>query len=211
MFDPTAARQTMVESQLRARGISDNRVLVAMQRVPRHEFVPENLREQAYEDHPLPIGEGQTISQPYMVALMLEALELSATDRVLEVGAGSGYATAVLAELVAEVFAIERRSILAEGARGVLKALGCSNVQLVTGDGSEGLKEWAPYDAILVSAAALEIPSALVGQLREGGRMIIPVGSPDSQRLELIRMIEGSPVISTRGDVRFVPLISGEN
>ena len=191
MFDPAVARQQMVDSQLRARGISDERVLAAMSRVPRHEFVPENVREQAYEDHPLPIGEGQTISQPYVVALMLEALQLSANDRVLDVGAGSGYAAAVLAELVGQVFAIERHSVLAENARGVLRALGYSNVQLVTGDGSEGLREHAPYDAILVSAAALEIPSALVGQLRERGRMIIPAGAPDSQQLQLVRRVEG--------------------
>lgn len=208
MFDPAVARQQMVDSQLRARGISDERVLAAMSRVPRHEFVPENVREQAYEDHPLPIGEGQTISQPYVVALMLEALQLSANDRVLDVGAGSGYAAAVLAELVGQVFAIERHSVLAENARGVLRALGYSNVQLVTGDGSEGLREHAPYDAILVSAAALEIPSALVGQLRERGRMIIPAGAPDSQQLQFVRRVEGKPVISTRGDVRFVPLVS---
>lgn len=200
----------MVDLQLRARGIVDTRVLEAMLRVPRHEFVPESVREQAYEDHPLPIGEGQTISQPYVVALMLELLQLAPSDRVLEVGAGSGYATAVLAELAGQVFAIERHSVLAVSAGAVLKALGYSNVQLMTGDGSEGLQEHAPYDAILVSAAPLELPSALVGQLRESGRMIIPVGAPDSQRLELIRIVEGSPVISMRGDVRFVPLISGE-
>jgi protein-L-isoaspartate(D-aspartate) O-methyltransferase len=208
MFDPTTARQNMVEAQLRARGISDARVLEAMLRVPRHEFVPESVREQAYEDHPLPIGKGQTISQPYVVALMLESLQLSPSDKALEVGAGSGYATAVMAELVAEVFAIERHSVLAESARGVLKALGYANVHVVTGDGSQGLVESAPFDAILVSAAALELPGLLVGQLREGGRMIIPVGAPDSQQLQFIRIVEGNPVISIRGDVRFVPLIS---
>jgi protein-L-isoaspartate(D-aspartate) O-methyltransferase len=209
MFDPTLARQQMVESQLRARGISDTRVLEAMLRVPRHEFVPEKLREQAYEDHPLPIGEEQTISQPYVVALMLEALQLSPSDKALEVGAGSGYATALLAEMVAEVFAIERYPFLADGARRVLNALGYSKVHVVTGDGSVGLVESGPFDAILVSAAALELPNVLVGQLREGGRMIIPVGAPDSQQLQFIRMVEGKPVISRRGDVRFVPLVSG--
>lgn len=201
----------MVDSQLRARGIADTRVLKAMSRVPRHEFVPQSVREQAYEDRPLPIGEGQTISQPYVVALMLEELQLSPNDCVLEVGAGSGYATAVLAELVNQVFAVERRAALAENARGVLKLLGYPNVHVVTGDGSLGLAEHAPFDGILVSAAALELPMALVSQLREGGRMIIPVGAPDSQQLQFIRITEGQPVVSARGDVRFVPLVSDQS
>ena len=210
MLDPIAARQQMVESQLRARGISDPRVLEVMLKVPRHEFVPETLRDEAYEDHPLPIGDGQTISQPFVVALMLESLQVSPKDKVLEVGTGSGYATALLAELAAQVFSIERHPALADRARTVLKVLDYSNVQVVTGDGSLGLPQSAPFDAILVSAAALDVPGTLITELREGGRMIIPVGASDSQQLQFIRMINGQPVISIREAVRFVPLISNQ-
>lgn len=210
MADFKVARQQMVESQLRARGISTPRVLEAMLKVPRHEFVPETLRDEAYEDHPVPIGDGQTISQPYVVALMLESLQVSRNDKVLEVGTGSGYATALLAELAAQVFSIERHPALADRACTVLKHLGYSNVQVVTGDGSLGLPDRAPFDAILVSAAARELPSALLIQLREGGRMIVPVGSPDSQQLQFIRLINGQPAISIREAVRFVPLISNQ-
>jgi protein-L-isoaspartate(D-aspartate) O-methyltransferase len=202
------ARCQMVNSQLRARGISDPRVLDAMLRVPRDQFVAENLRPQAYEDHPLPIGNGQTISQPYVVAVMLESLDLKATDRVLEVGTGSAYATALLAELAANVFSIERHAELAANARSVLASLGYSNTHVFTGDGTLGLPKHAPFDAILVSAATIEIPPALIAQLREGGRLIIPVGHPDSQQLHLIRIINGEPSISLLDPVRFVPLIS---
>lgn len=207
MTDFTAARQHMVDSQLRSRGITESRVLDAMLRVPRHEFVPANLRAQAYEDHPLPIGEGQTISQPYIVASMLESLQLTGQDTVLEIGTGSGYATALLAVLTAQVFSIERHVSLASNARSVLSALGYGNAHVFAGDGSRGLPEHAPFDAILVSAAALEVPTALLAQLREGGRIIIPVGPPDSQQLQFIRMINGEPVVSLRELVRFVPLI----
>jgi len=207
MPDPTAARQLMVDSQLRARGISDPRVLDAMARVPRHEFVPEPYRSQAYEDHPLPIGDDQTISQPYVVALMLESLQLSPEDKVLEVGTGSGYVTALLAELAAHVFSIERHPALANRAQEVLAALNYKNVQVFTGDGTLGLPAKAPFDAILVSAAAPELPPALLAQLRDHGRMIIPVGSSDSQQLQFVRIVNGRPVISLRELVRFVPLI----
>ena len=207
MTDPTIARQFMVDSQLRARAISDPRVLDAMLRVPRHEFVPEPYRAHAYEDHPLPIGDGQTISQPYIVALMLESLQLAPNDKVLEIGTGSGYVTALLAELAAQVFSIERHAALAENARNVLTALGYANVQVITGDGTLGLPTAAPFDAILVSAAAPDLPSALLAQLRDGGRMIIPVGSENSQQLQFIRMVNGRPVISIREAVRFVPLV----
>ena len=210
MSDATPNRQRMVDSQLRARGISDPRVLDAMLRVPRHEFVPEPYRSQAYEDHPLPIGDDQTISQPYIVALMLESLQLKPTDKVLEVGTGSGYATALLAELAAQVFSIERHPALAANARNVLSALGYSNVQIFTGDGTLGLPSAAPFDAILVSAAAPDLPSALLTQLRDGGRMIIPVGTADSQQLQFIRMVHGQPVISLRELVRFVPLVPND-
>jgi len=203
----STARVLMVDSQLRARGISDHRVLDAMLRVPRHEFVPESLRAEAYQDHPLPIGDDQTISQPYVVAVMLESLQLKPTDTVLEIGTGSGYVTALLAELSAKVFSIERHPALADKARETLAALGYTNVRVLTGDGTRGLPAVAPFDAILVSAAALEVPRALLSQLREGGRMIIPVGSPDTQQLQFIRMINGQPVISQGDPVRFVPLI----
>ena len=208
MIDFSSARQRMVDSQLRARGISDGRILDAMLRVPRHEFVPETLRAEAYEDHPLPIGDGQTISQPYVVAVMLESLQLTPTSTVLEIGTGSGYVTALLGELAAQVFSIERHPDLASHAREVLARFGYANVQISTGDGTLGLPAHSPFDAILVSAAAFEIPSALLSQLREGGRMIIPVGSPESQQLQLVRMHNGQPVISLRDSVRFVPLIS---
>ena len=198
----------MVDSQLRARRISDARILEAMLQVPRHEFVPESFRDEAYEDHPLPIGDGQTISQPYVVAVMLNALQLTANDTVLEIGTGSGYVSALLAELASQVFSIERHAALASNARTVLTRLGYKNVRIFTGDGTLGLPGHAPFDAILVSAAALDVPSALLSQLREGGRMVIPVGSPDSQQLQFIRKLNGQPVTSLRDSVRFVPLIS---
>jgi protein-L-isoaspartate(D-aspartate) O-methyltransferase len=205
----SSLRRQMVDSQLRQRGIADERVLAAMGRVPRHEFAPEEYRGQAYEDHPLPIGEGQTISQPYIVALMLEALKLSPTDKVLEVGTGSGYVTALLAELTGSVISIERHESLAESARALLAVRGYSKVNVVTGDGTRGFPETAPYDAIVVSAAAAEMPPALITQLGEGGRMIIPVGSDDSQQLRLLRMEDGQPQIEFRELCRFVPLIPG--
>jgi protein-L-isoaspartate(D-aspartate) O-methyltransferase len=202
-------RQRMVDSQLRARGIADERVLGAMARVPRHEFAPEPYRDQAYEDHPLPIAQGQTISQPYIVALMLEALALRPADRVLEVGTGSGYVTALLAELAAQIISVERHAALADPARELLARMGYANVRIIVGDGAEGFPEYAPYGAIIVSAAAPDIPPALLAQLAEGGRMIIPVGTPDSQQLQLIRIENGEPRISLRELCRFVPLISG--
>lgn len=198
----------MVNSQLRNRGIRDERVLAAMERVPRHEFAPERYRSQAYEDHPLPIGEGQTISQPYIVAIMLEALELLPSDKVLEIGTGSGYLTALLAELTAQVISIERYASLADSARALLSKLGYSNVKIVTGDGTRGFPEAAPYNAIIVSAAAPEMPAALVAQLAEGGRMIIPVGWDDAQQLRLVRIENGQPRIEFGELCRFVPLVA---
>ena len=205
----TRLRLRMVESQLRARGIVDTRVLDAMSRVPRHSFTPARYRSQSYEDHPLPIGEEQTISQPYIVALMLEALAIKPEDRVLEVGTGSGYATALLAELAASVVSIERHVALADQARELLDALGYRNVKIVGGDGSQGYPDAAPYDSILVSAAAPELPPALVAQLVEGGRMIVPVGHADSQQLQLVRKQHGRLEITLRELCRFVPLVSG--
>ena len=183
-------REEMVRTQLGERGIRDVRVLEAMRSVPRHEFVPEEFRDRAYEDCPLPIGEGQTISQPYIVAVMLEHLALRADDRVLEVGTGSGYVTALLSLLCAEVFSVERQASLAEGARAVLARLGCNNVAIRVGDGSVGWSEVAPFDAVLVSAATAEVPVALFEQLSEGGRLIAPVGPPGGQELQLVRKVE---------------------
>jgi protein-L-isoaspartate(D-aspartate) O-methyltransferase len=199
----------MVDVQLRARGVVDQRVLGAMLGVPRHEFVPENYRAEAYEDHPLPIGEGQTISQPYIVAVMLQALELTAGNKVLEVGSGSGYVTALLAELGAQVFAVERHSVLAARSRETLAALGYHDVRVFLGDGTLGLATWAPFDAIIVSAAAPDLPAVLLSQLRDGGRMIIPVGLADSQQLQLIKIQNGQPRVSVRELCRFVPLVPG--
>jgi protein-L-isoaspartate(D-aspartate) O-methyltransferase len=211
-YDPFATlRERMVQSQLRARGITDQRVLAAMLRVPRHEFTRERYRDQAYEDHPLPIGEGQTISQPYIVASMLEALELKPQDRVLEIGTGSGYVTALLAELAADAFSIERHANLAAEARRVLARLGYTNVKIIVADGTQGFPPCAPYDAITVAAAAPELPQPLVSQLAEGGRMIVPVGPTDAQQLQLIRIQNGHPQITLREPCRFVPLIPSVN
>jgi protein-L-isoaspartate(D-aspartate) O-methyltransferase len=202
-------RLRMVECQLRARGIKDERVLAAMARVPRHEFTPEAFRSQSYADHPSPIGEGQTISQPYIVALMLEALALKPADKVLEVGTGSGYVTALLAELTAQVVSLERHQSLADDAREVLSRLGYANAKVIAADGHQGFPESAPYDAIIVSAATPAVPPALLAQLAEGGRMIIPVGPADSQQLQLIHMQNGQPQTAWREMCRFVPLLPG--
>jgi protein-L-isoaspartate(D-aspartate) O-methyltransferase len=205
-------RERMVRKQLAERGIRDVRVLDAMSRVPRHEFVPETFRQEAYEDHPLPIGEGQTISQPYIVAAMLEHLALQAGDqaaeRVLEVGTGSGYVTALLSLLCAEVYSVERHAQLAALAESTLHRLGYRNVMIRVGDGSQGWPEYAPFDAILVSAATPEMPPALFAQLREGGRMMVPVGPPSSQELQLIRRVGGEPEVKVLEGCRFVPLVT---
>ena len=205
-----AERQNMVDSQLRARGIRDQRVLDAMARVPRHDFVEERYREQAYEDHPIPIAEGQTVSQPYIVALMLETLLLEPSSKVLEIGTGSGYQAAVLAELAAEVYSVERHPQLARAAEAALVRHGYTNVRVILGEGSHGLPALAPFDAIIVSAAAPQVPSALFDQLREGGRMIIPVGPPEAQELQLVRKHEGRPIVNRLEGCRFVPLIGGQ-
>jgi protein-L-isoaspartate(D-aspartate) O-methyltransferase len=207
----SSLRQAMVDLQLRGRGITDERVLDAMLRVPRHEFALERYRDQAYEDHPLPIGEGQTISQPYIVAIMLEALALAPSDSVLEIGTGSGYLSAVLAELTAQVVSIERDPGLAYSARQLLSSMGYNNVRVVRGDGSLGFPEAAPYDVIIASAAAPEVPPELVEQLAEGGRMIIPVGQEDTQQLQLIEKRNGTPHTAWRELCRFVPMISGSD
>ena len=200
-------REEMVRVQLAGRGIHDVGVLNAMREVPRHEFVPEAFQQGAYEDHPLPIGEGQTISQPYIVAAMLEHLTLQGTDRVLEIGTGSGYVTALLSLLCSEVYSVERHAQLAASAQDTLQRLGDRNVKIKVGDGNQGWAEYAPFDAILVSAAAAEMPPMLFAQLREGGRMILPIGPPFSQELQLIRKVGGRPEIRTLEGCRFVPLV----
>jgi protein-L-isoaspartate(D-aspartate) O-methyltransferase len=205
-----APRRSMVESQLRARGIRNERVLAAMLRVPRHEFVSEEYRDQVYEDHPIPIGEGQTLSQPYIVAIMLEALALDRQDAVLEIGTGSGYQTALLSELTRQVYSVERHASLARMAEATLTHLGYANVKVLLGDGSHGLAEYAPFDAIIVSAAAPQIPPPLFEQLREGGRMVIPVGPAHAQELQLVRKQGGKPMVTNLEGCRFVPLIGSE-
>jgi len=205
-----AERRNMVESQLRARGIRDERVLAAMSHVARQEFVPVESRDQVYEDHPIPIGEGQTVSQPYIVAIMLQALTLEPSDTVLEIGTGSGYQTALLAELTHQVYSVERHASLAHMAECTLSGLGYTNVKVVLGDGSNGLAEHAPFDAIVVSAAAPRIPSPLLEQLRDGGRMVIPVGPAQAQELQLVRKQAGQPVVTSLEGCRFVPLIGSK-
>jgi len=201
----------MVRTQIRERGIRDQRVLAAMLEVPRHEFVQESLQADAYEDRPLPIGAGQTISQPYIVAVMLEYLRLQPTDRVLEVGTGSGYVTALLSRICGEVYSVERHAELAAAAEATLARLGYSNVKIRAGDGGQGWPEYAPFDAIVVSAATSEVPPALFAQLREGGRMVVPVGPSASQQLQLIRKVNGQPEVQVMEGCRFVPLVEGES
>lgn len=205
-----AQRLGMVQSQLRDRGIRDPRVLAAMARVPRHEFVSPQFQDSAYEDHPIPIAEGQTISQPYIVALMLELLAVQPSDVVLEIGGGSGYQTALLCELARYVFSVERLPALAREAENTLARLGYSDVTLATGDGSQGLPQHAPFDAIIVSAAAPRIPDSLFNQLREGGHLVIPVGPANAQELQLVQKDNGQPLITSREGCRFVPLIGDE-
>jgi len=201
-------RFSMVESQLRQRGIRDERLLAAMSKVPRHEFVSQQNWNEAYADHPIPIAEKQTTSQPYMIAAMVQAAQIKPEDRVLEIGAGSGYQTALLAELASQVFAVERYASLAETAQKTLERLGYRNAKIVTGDGSLGLAEAAPFDAIIVSAAAPRIPQALMDQLAVGGRLLIPVGEADQQVLQLIqRNADGSISVRMLEGCRFVPLI----
>jgi len=201
------AREKMVETQIKARGVKDTRVLEAMLKVPRHLFVEEALRDQAYGDFPLPIGEGQTISQPYIVAIMTEALELKGSERVLEVGTGSGYQTAILAELALWIYTIEKYSSLLERAKNILIKLGYKNISFKLGDGSLGWKEIAPFDAIIVTAAAPKIPQPLIDQLLEGGRIVIPVGDEYSQVLVKGIKKDGKLRTQTLEAVRFVKLV----
>ena len=213
MPDPFARqRQRMVKDQIYARGIRDAPVLAAMGSVARELFVPKDRRANAYEDRPLPIGYGQTISQPYIVAYMVEALALSGAERVLEIGAGSGYAAAVLAQIADQIIAIERIEELAKSAAGNLTAADYKNVQIIHGDGSNGWPQAAPYDAILISAASPDVPQSLKDQLKPGGRLIVPLGS-DAYIQNLVRVTRRKDKSFKRealADVRFVPLIGGE-
>lgn len=207
---PEDRRRRMVDEQLRGRDIADERVLRAMEQVPRELFVPEDLRRRAYDDAALPIGAGQTISQPYMVARILEEAGLDGDERVLDVGTGSGYQAAVLARLADEVHSIERIPELAEQARRNLEAAGIGNVDIHVGDGSRGLAEHAPYDAITVAAAAPGFPQALYDQLRVGGRLVVPVGRRQGQRLEVIVRSPEGPAVVRSVPCRFVPLVGDE-
>ncbi len=200
------AREEMVKTRIKARGIKDPRVLNAMLKVERHRFVPEHLKSRAYEDNPLPIGEGQTISQPYIVALMTELLDLKGADKVLEIGTGSGYQAAILAELAHEVYTIEIITLLAETARDRLEQLGYNNIKVKAGDGYQGWPQYAPFDAIIVTAAPDHIPQSLLDQLKEGGRMVLPVGTFPYQELKKIIKKSGKPEVTDILPVLFVPM-----
>src|SRR5262245_2272925 len=211
MLDITSQRDRMVERQIAGRGVRDPAVLSAMRSVPRERFLPPHLEEFAYQDSPLPIEQGQTISQPFIVALMAEALELDPGDRVLEIGTGSGYAAAVLARLAREVYTVERHAELVESARILLGELGFDNVFVRHGDGTLGWPEHAPYDAIVVAAGGPRIPETLLAQLAPGGRLVIPVGEEKAQELvRITRRADGTFEREELGGVRFVPLIGAE-
>ena len=200
-------RDRMVDEQLAARGVTDPRVLAVLRRIPRHRFVQEALRDRAYGDHPLPIGEEQTISQPYIVGLMSSLLELTGQEKVLEVGTASGYQTAVLAELARRVCSIERLPRLAERARATLEGLGYDNVWVRVGNGTLGWPDQAPFDRIIVTAGGPAVPPPLVQQLAEGGRMALPVGSADNQVLTIVENVGGEIRQRTHGECKFVKLV----
>jgi protein-L-isoaspartate(D-aspartate) O-methyltransferase len=200
-------RGRMVDDQIAGRGVVDPRVLAVMRKVPRHEFLPEAIRGMAYQDSALPLGEAQTMSQPYMVALMSQLLELKGTERVLEIGTGSGYQAAVLAELCEKVYTVERVKMLADRARSALDRLGYRSVAIKVYDGTYGWKEMAPFDAIMVTAGAPDVPAPLVAQLREGGRMVIPVGERFGQTLLTVVKTPEGPVTEKSIPCTFVPLI----
>jgi len=205
--DFAAQRQRMVQQQLKAHGIKDERVLAAMAKVPREEFIPAGARVEAYEDGPLPIGYDQTISQPYIVAFMTDQLRPKRSGRVLEIGTGSGYQAAILAELVTEVYTIEIVEPLAKAAEATLQRLGYKNVHLKVGDGYKGWQEEAPFDAIIVTCAPDKVPQPLVDQLKDGGRMVIPVGERFAQQLYLLEKKNGQLKESVTLPVRFVPML----
>jgi protein-L-isoaspartate(D-aspartate) O-methyltransferase len=204
----SSARTRMVSEQLLDRGIRDARVLAAMNRVPRERFMPLEDRSQAYADRALPIACGQTISQPYIVALMTEALELTGNERVLEIGAGSGYQAAILGELAQSVLTIERHPALARQAANLLESFGYQNVRVVEGDGTQGWPEGAPFDRIIITAATNRIPPGLWEQLAEGGLLVVPLGDFDSQMLQAIRKTAGKAVVRDLCPCRFVPLVA---
>jgi protein-L-isoaspartate(D-aspartate) O-methyltransferase len=206
VVDLASERQRMVQEQLMPRGVHEERVLAAMSKVPREEFVPQDSRAASYTDQSLPIGYGQTISQPYIVAFMTEQLRPSSSDRVLEIGTGSGYQAAVLAELVAEVYSIEIMEPLAKTAEATLQRLGYKNVHVKVGDGYKGWPENAPFDAVIVTCAPDHVPQPLVDQMKEGGRMIIPVGGPGEQELYLLEKKNGQLKQRAVLPVRFVPM-----
>lgn len=206
-IDPIVLRNRMVEEQLISRGIYDERVLNAFRKIPRHKFIPSENLITAYGDYPLPIGEGQTISQPYMVALMTQYLDLKGDEKVLEIGTGSGYQSAVLAELSREVYSVDRIAFLAQRAKATLDSLGYTNIKIRVGDGTEGWDEFAPFDRVLVTAGAPFIPNPLVEQLAENGRMAIPIGDAFSQVLTLVKKKEGRITQEEVCGCVFVPLI----
>jgi protein-L-isoaspartate(D-aspartate) O-methyltransferase len=200
-------RLSMVENQLRRRGIRDEGLLRAMEQVPRHEFIPEEFRDHSYEDRPIPIGEDQTISQPYIVAAMISALQVEPANIVLEVGTGTGYQAAILSCIAHHVFTIERHATLAQEAKRLFQRLGFSNITVALGDGSLGLPEHAPFDRIIVAAAAPSLPEPLVQQLRDPGRIVVPLGTADAQVLHLIRKEQRETFTRTLESCRFVPLV----
>lgn len=207
MTDFKSLREEMVTEQIIRRGVVTPRVIEAFRKVPRHFFVPEEFRSNSYNDHPLPIGEGQTISQPYMVALMTDLLNLSREDKVLEIGTGSGYQAAILAELGKEVYTVERHKGLAEKAEKVLEELNYQNVKVFVGDGTKGWEEFSPYQKIIVTASAPDVPQPLFEQLDEMGRLVIPVGGRWSQDLVLIEKRKGKMIRNSICGCVFVPLI----
>jgi protein-L-isoaspartate(D-aspartate) O-methyltransferase len=208
--DPAEARARMVERQLRRRGIHDERVLAAMGEVPREAFVPERVRRNAYDDSALPIGHEQTISQPWVVAAICQALALEGDETVLEIGTGSGYSAAVLAKLSRRVISLERVHELVEGARRVLRELGFANVEVIEADGSRGYPQEAPYEAIAVHAATPEAPHSLLAELAEGGRLVVPIAAGSADLLTLFHRTEDGLRQETIGPCRFVPLIGAE-
>jgi protein-L-isoaspartate(D-aspartate) O-methyltransferase len=212
MTNYAAEREAMVERQLRRRGITEPQILDAFRAVPREAFVSDDVAHLAYGDHPLPIAAEQTISQPYIVALMIEAAELRSGDRVLEVGSGSGYAAAVISRIAAKVIGIERQPELVRLARERIARLGYDNVEIVEGDGTMGWREAAPFDAILAAASGSHVPDTLIAQLAPGGRLVMPIGDPGSvqQLVQLTKLNDGSVQQSDLGAVRFVPLIGEE-
>ena len=212
MADFAELRERMVRRQIESRGIGSSMILDAFRHVPREEFVDEEHRRWAYDDHPLPIEAGQTISQPYIVALMIDAAEIAPGDRVLEVGAGSGYAAAIISRIAAEVVGMERQPALAEVARDRLDRLGYSNVKIVEGDGTRGCPAEAPFDAILAAASGSHVPTSLLGQLAPGGRLVMPVGdrSGTQQLVKMTKRSDGTTTEQNLGEVRFVPLIGEE-